>query len=77
MSKIPYASTIGSIMFAMNYTKPDVSYALSVTCRHQHNPGAKHWTAFKTILKYLRRIRDWWWVFGGEQGVSLMKNSLS
>ena len=27
----------------------------------------KHWTAVKTILKYLRRTRDWWLVFGGEQ----------
>ena len=33
MSKIPYASAIGSIMYAMLCTKPDVSFALSVTSR--------------------------------------------
>ena len=67
MSTVPYASAIGSIMYAMNCTRPDVSYALSVTCRHQQSPGVKHWTAVKTILKYLQKTRDWWLVFGGEQ----------
>ena len=35
MSKIPYASAIGSIMYAMLCTRPDVSYALSITSRYQ------------------------------------------
>jgi hypothetical protein len=34
MSKVPYASTIGSIMYAMISTRPDVSYALSITSRY-------------------------------------------
>ena len=38
MSTVPYASAIGSIMYEMNCTRPDVSYALSVTCRHQQSP---------------------------------------
>jgi Reverse transcriptase (RNA-dependent DNA polymerase) len=42
MKKIPYASVIESIMYAMIYTRPDVSYALSVTSRHQANPGIAH-----------------------------------
>ena len=33
MDKIPYASAIGSIMYAMLYTRPDVSYSLSMTSR--------------------------------------------
>ncbi|KAG8499182.1 hypothetical protein CXB51_005634 [Gossypium anomalum] len=39
MSKIPYASTIGSIIYAMLCTRPDVSYALSMTSRYQVDPG--------------------------------------
>ena len=35
MSKIPYASTIGAIMYAMLCTQPDVSYALSMTSRYK------------------------------------------
>ena len=53
MSKIPYASALGSIMYAMLCTQPDVSYALSVTSRYQSDPDEGHWTAVKTILKVL------------------------
>lgn len=53
MSQFPYASVIGSIMYAMTYTRPDVSYALSMVSRFQRNPGRAHWIAMKNILKYL------------------------
>ena len=65
MSKIPYASTIGSIMYATLCTRPDVSYALSITSRYQSDPGESHWTAVKNILKYLRRSKDMFLVYGG------------
>ena len=42
MSKIPYASVIGSIMYAMLCTRLDVSYALSITSRYQSDPGESH-----------------------------------
>ncbi|KAJ9547304.1 hypothetical protein OSB04_019847, partial [Centaurea solstitialis] len=35
MSRVPYASAIGSIMYAMTCTRPDVSYALSMVSRYQ------------------------------------------
>ena len=65
MDKIPYASAIGSIMYAMLCTRPNVSYALSMTSRFQSDPGECHWIAVKNILKYLRRTKDiifylWW-----------------
>jgi hypothetical protein len=53
MSRVPYASAIGSIMYAMICTCPEVSYALSVTSRYQSNPGDAHWVVVKNILKYL------------------------
>ena len=58
MSKVPYASAIGSIMYVMISTHPDVSYALSVMSRYQSDPGESHWTAVKNILKYLRRTKN-------------------
>src|SRR4051812_36744592 len=69
MDKIPYASAIGSIMYAMVCTRPDVSYALSATSRYQANPGESHWTAVKSILKYLRRTKDMFLVYGGEDEI--------
>ena len=67
MSKIPYASAIGSIMYAMLCTRPDVSYALSTTSRYQSDPGESHWTAVKNILKYLRRTKDAFILYGGKE----------
>ncbi|WVZ50508.1 hypothetical protein U9M48_001754, partial [Paspalum notatum var. saurae] len=67
MSEIPYASAIGSIIYAMICTRPDVSFALSVTSRYQPCPGEGHWIAVKNILKYLRRTKDAFLVFGGEE----------
>ena len=67
MSKVLYASAIGSIMYAMISTCPDVSYALSVTSRYQSGPGESHWTAVTNILKYLRRTKDVFLVYGGEE----------
>ena len=42
MSRIPYASAIGSIMYAMLCTRLDVVHALSITSRFQQDPGEKH-----------------------------------
>ena len=67
MSKIPYASAIGSIMYAMICTRPDVSYALSATSRYQSDPGESHWIAVKNILKYLRKTKDAFLVYGSEE----------
>jgi hypothetical protein len=67
MRAIPYASAIGSIMYAMLCTHPDVSYALSATSRYQSNYGEAHWTIAKNILKYLRRTKKTFIVFEGEE----------
>jgi hypothetical protein len=67
MRVIPYVSAIGSIMYAMICMYPDISYALSSTSMHQSNYGEAHWTIVKNILKYLRRTKEAFLVFGGEE----------
>ena len=67
MSTIPYASAIGSIMYAMFCTRLDVAHALSITSRFQQDPGEQHWFAVKGILKYLRRTKDYFLVCGGQE----------
>ncbi|KAK8680799.1 hypothetical protein V6N13_109737 [Hibiscus sabdariffa] len=71
MSQIPYASAIGSIMYAMICTCPDLSYALSMTSQYLANPGEGHWVAVENILKYLRRAKDVFFVYGGEEQLSI------
>ena len=67
MSKTPYASAIGSLMYAMLCTRPDVSNALSLTSRYQSDPGVEHWIAVKNILKYLNRTKEMFLVYGGDE----------
>ncbi|CAL8993208.1 unnamed protein product, partial [Prunus brigantina] len=52
-------------MYAMVCTRPDISYDVSITSRYQSNPGLDHWGAVKCILKYLRRTKDMFLVYGG------------
>ena len=65
MSLKPYASAIGYIMYAMLSTQPDEALAISLTNHFQSNPGKEHWNAVKNILKYLRRTKDMFLVYGG------------
>ena len=67
MKGVPYASAIGSIMYAMLCTRPDVCLAISLAGRYQSNPGVDHWTAVKNILKYLKSTKDMFLVYGGDK----------
>ncbi|KAK1601881.1 hypothetical protein QYE76_008090, partial [Lolium multiflorum] len=67
MSQIPYASAVGSIMYAMLCTRPDIAHAVSLTSKYQSDPGMEHWTAVKNILKYLKRTKDMFLCYGGDQ----------
>ena len=42
MSRVPYASVVGSIMYAMTSTRPDVAYSLGVVSRYQSDPGENY-----------------------------------
>ena len=42
MMKIPYASAVGSLMYAMVCTRPDIGYAVGVVSRFMSNPDKEH-----------------------------------
>ncbi|GJY85814.1 putative RNA-directed DNA polymerase [Tanacetum coccineum] len=71
MKNVPYASAVGSIMYAVRCTRPDVAFAQNITSRFQQNPGELHWTAVKNILKYLRNTKDMFLVYGGNPSTEL------
>ncbi|GJU82987.1 retrovirus-related pol polyprotein from transposon TNT 1-94 [Tanacetum coccineum] len=54
MDRVPYASAVGILMYAMVCTKPDLAHAVGVVSRFLSNPGKKHWEAVKWIFRYLR-----------------------
>ncbi|KAM2012453.1 hypothetical protein ACFX1T_024318 [Malus domestica] len=53
MAQIPYANVVGSLMYVMVCTRPDISQAVSIVSRYMHNPGKGHWQAVKWILRYI------------------------
>ena len=53
MDAIPYASGVGSLMYAMVCTRPDIAHAMSIVSRFIADPGEAHWSALKWIMRYL------------------------
>ena len=39
VSHLPYANTIGCLMYAMVCTRPDISHAIGVLSKYMANPG--------------------------------------
>ncbi|GKG22395.1 hypothetical protein Tco_0387698, partial [Tanacetum coccineum] len=66
MKSVPYASAIGSILYAVRCTRPDVAFEQNLCSHFQKNLGEIHWTAVKTILKYLRNTKDIVLVYGAK-----------
>ena len=54
MSPIPYASALGSVMYAVVCTRLDISHVVGVVSRYMTNPGKEHWATLKWVLRYLR-----------------------
>ena len=65
MSKVPYASIVGSLMYAMVCTRSNISHAMGVVRRYMNNLGKEHWMAMKWILRYLRGTTNKALCFGG------------
>jgi hypothetical protein len=58
MKSIPYASIVGSLMYAQTCTRPDISFAVGMLGRYQSNPGMEHWKAAKKVMCYLQRTKN-------------------
>jgi hypothetical protein len=70
MSRVPYSSVVGSLMYAMVCTRPDIAHAVGVVSRYMNNPGKEHWEAVKWILRYLRGTANHALCFGGSETCS-------
>ena len=54
MEKVPYASSVGSLMYAQVCTRPDIALG-----RYLSNPGLNHWKAVKKVMRYLQGTKDY------------------
>ena len=58
MEQIPYRKAVGSLMYLMVSTRPDLAAAVGRVSRFGENPGPEHWRAVKWILKYLQKTKS-------------------
>nr|GEU50333.1 wall-associated receptor kinase 2-like [Tanacetum cinerariifolium] len=66
MQNVPYTSAVGSIMYVVRCTRPDVAFTQNMTSRFQQNLSDLQWTIVKKILKYLMNTKDMFLVYGGD-----------
>jgi len=69
MSRVPYASVVGTLMYAMVCTRPDIAYAVGVLSRFMSKPGKEHWTATKRVFMYLCGTSDYGLCYQGRLGL--------
>jgi hypothetical protein len=54
MSKVPYRSAVGTLLYLVTGTRPDIAVAVGAVSRFLENPGEEHWVAVKRIMRYLK-----------------------
>ena len=59
MEKVPYASIVGSLMYAQVCTRPNIAFAVNALGRYLSNPGLNHWKAVKKVMRYLQGTKDY------------------
>ena len=67
--KIPYREAVGSLMFNMVSTRPDLANAMSIVSRNLDNYSEYAWKVVKRILRYLRGTMNHGLVLGASEGV--------
>ena len=59
ISEAEYAKIIRSIMFLMNYARPDIACDVTTLSCYNHNPNYEYWNALHRFLKYLKGTMNW------------------
>lgn len=54
LKKIPYQNAIGSLMYLLQATRPDIAYAVSLLSRFNNSYNKSHWSAVKNLLRYVK-----------------------
>lgn len=60
-----YQAAIGSIMYAMLGTRPDIAYAISRLAQYCVSPSQQHWDSVKKVVRYLASTEAYKIVYDG------------
>ena len=65
-----YQSMVGSLMYPMIQTRPDICYTITILSRYNHNPNAKHIAAVKRVIRYLKGTMDHGITYGTDSALT-------
>ena len=54
MQNVLYAQSVGSLMYVMTSTRPDICHTIGLVSRYQSNPEKQHWMTVKRVIRYLK-----------------------
>lgn len=53
MKDVSYASVVGSLIYAMIGSRPDLGFAVGLISHFMSHPSREHWEAVKWVLRYV------------------------
>ena len=59
MQRVPYSSVVGSLMYSMVCSRPDLAYVVSMVSKFMSNLGKQHWEVLKASM-ILEGITEYW-----------------
>lgn len=71
-TNVPYRQEVGSLIYLMTDTRPDIAYAVGKLSKFLDNPLQSHCMAAKRVMRYLSGTRSYGIRFDGKQGVEVM-----
>ena len=53
-----YASIIGSLRYAVDCTRPDMTYAIGLLCRFTNRRSLENWNTIERVMRYLKKTQN-------------------
>jgi hypothetical protein len=72
-TNVPYREAIGSLMYLMVGTRPDIAFAVSRMAQYVESPTITQWKAVKHIMRYIKHTSNYGLEFGGSGNVDFKK----
>jgi hypothetical protein len=69
MSHVWYASVVGSLMYAMVYTRPYIAHLVGVLRKYMSKSGKEHWTIVNMVFRYLSGTTSYGLCYQGRLGL--------
>lgn len=66
---VPYFEAIGSLMYLMVGTRPDIAFANGKLSKFCERPERKHWNAVKLVLRYMSGSKSLSICFGSDPDI--------